>query len=116
MSLLNPVVTCGYVNTVHTVCYVVNKSFFLHMDSCQLCFSFFSFLCFLCICACAPVLYHLVVKATGIDRYSSLSGSLPLLFFFECLCYIMCVLRRINTVSQSVMQTVLTVTIHSAVL
>jgi len=27
MSLLNPVVTCGYVNTVHTVCYVVNKSF-----------------------------------------------------------------------------------------
>jgi len=35
VSLLNPVVTCGYVNTVHTVCYVVNKSFFLHMDSCQ---------------------------------------------------------------------------------
>ena len=33
MSLLNPVVTCGYVNTV---CYVVNNGFFVHMDSCQL--------------------------------------------------------------------------------
>ena len=30
-------------------------------------FFFFSFLCFLCICA--PVLYHLVVKAASIDRY-----------------------------------------------
>jgi len=27
-SLLDPVVTCGYVNTAYTVCYVVNKRFF----------------------------------------------------------------------------------------
>ena len=56
-------------------------------------FSFF--LCFLCICA--PVLYHLVVKAASIDRYSCLSGSLPLLFLNACA--ISCVLRRINTVA-----------------
>jgi len=51
-------------------------------------FSFFSFLCFLCICA--PVLYHLVVKAAVIDRYSCLSNSLPLLLFLNA-CAILCV-------------------------
>jgi len=59
----------------------------------------FFFLCFLCICA--PVLYHLVVKVASIDRYSCLSGSLPLFFFWMLVLYCVCVLRRINTVCQS---------------
>ena len=64
-------------------------------------FLFFSFYAFLCIYV--PALYHLVVKAASTDRYSCLSGSLSLLSLNACatLCYIVYVLRRINTVSQS---------------
>jgi len=38
MSLLNPVVTCGYVNTAYAVFYVINKTFFLrmHLSACIL--------------------------------------------------------------------------------
>ena len=53
------------------------------LSACILAVFFFFYICFLCICA--PVVYQLVVKAASIDRYSYLSGSLPLLFFFECL-------------------------------
>ena len=82
MSLLNPVVTCGYVNTVYTMCYVNNKRFLsAHalLSACILAvfFSFFSLLCFQCICVPVLGLYHLVVKEASIDRYSCLSGSLP---------------------------------------
>jgi len=75
------------------------------LSACTLAVFFFFFFkkCFLCICA--PVLYHLFVKAAVIDRYSCLSGSLPLFVCFECLFYIVCVLRRVNTVSQSVIST-----------
>jgi len=61
MSLLNPVVTCGYVNTV---CYVVNNRFFSAHGLLSTCIlAVFFFLFFLCIlCICAPVLYHLVVR------------------------------------------------------
>ena len=66
-SLLDPVVTCGYVNTAYTVCYVVNERFFF--CTCSLVslytscgFLFFLFLCFLCICV--PVLYHLSCKGS----------------------------------------------------
>ena len=113
------------------------------LSACILAVFFFFYICFLCICA--PVVYHLVVKAASIDRYSYLSGSLPQLFFlnacspssprpsmlhntddisrhrlppdtstihitnttFYLTCYIACVLRRINTVSQSVEPTYL---------
>jgi len=44
------------------------------------------------LCICASVLYHLVVKAASNDRYSFLSGSLPLLFLNACA--ILCVFSR----------------------
>ena len=65
MSLLNPVVTCGYVNIVR---YVVNNGFFsAHglLSTCILAMFFLLFLCFLCICA--SVWCHLVVKAASIS-------------------------------------------------
>jgi len=72
VSLLNPIVTCGYVNTVYTVCYVVNNRFFLRMDSRQLVYwlRFSSVFLFHAFCVFVHLYwYHLVVKAASTDRY-----------------------------------------------
>jgi len=68
------------------------ESFSLYTSCVFLFFSFYAF------CICAPVLYHLVVKAASID---SIRASLAACCFFLNACAVVCVLRRINTVSQS---------------
>jgi len=54
------------------------------------------------LCNCRPpYCIILVVKAASVDRYSCLSGSLPLLSLNTCVILCVIFLKRIQTVSQS---------------